>query len=166
LRETSGGRIGSVLLSISFHHSSPCSYFTWGWTIVPLVAAVQRRSLTPSTFYSSRIYYKYVIKNLDVKFIGKIRFQNWDRSAAEEIFNLLWNQKVHAVFTTDCYCFPVSLSLILILSTHIYACVFKLVSPLQVLLLVFYQFLASLLRATCPSQPHSAHFLRLHNSSS
>jgi hypothetical protein len=36
-------------LSISFHHSSPWSYIRWGMKLGPMVAAVQRRSLTPST---------------------------------------------------------------------------------------------------------------------
>jgi hypothetical protein len=41
--------------SMSFHHHSPYSYIIWGWTICPLVAAVQRHSLTPSksTIYMS-----------------------------------------------------------------------------------------------------------------
>jgi hypothetical protein len=34
----------------SFHHGSPCSYITWGWTIDPFLAAVQRSSLTLSTW--------------------------------------------------------------------------------------------------------------------
>jgi hypothetical protein len=38
-----------VFMSISFHHGSPCSYITFGTNNRPLLAAVQRRSLTPST---------------------------------------------------------------------------------------------------------------------
>jgi hypothetical protein len=43
-------------LSMPFHRRSPYSYIIWGgWTICPLVAAVQRRSLIPSksTIYVS-----------------------------------------------------------------------------------------------------------------
>jgi hypothetical protein len=52
LPESSGGRVRNFPLSISFHHGSPCSP-PWKWTIRPLVAAVLRRSLTPSTWSSS-----------------------------------------------------------------------------------------------------------------
>jgi hypothetical protein len=41
-------------LPISFHHGSPCSYISRGWTLGPLVVAVQRRGLTPSTRTSTR----------------------------------------------------------------------------------------------------------------
>jgi hypothetical protein len=43
-------RVLQFPLSTSVHSVSPYSYITWGWTICPLVAAVQRRSLTPSTW--------------------------------------------------------------------------------------------------------------------
>jgi hypothetical protein len=41
-----GGRIRSFLLSISFHHGAPCSYIPWVMNNRPVVAVVQRRSLT------------------------------------------------------------------------------------------------------------------------
>jgi hypothetical protein len=53
LPEISGGWIRSFRLSISFDHGSLYSFITWGLTIGPLVAAVQRRSLTPSWSSSS-----------------------------------------------------------------------------------------------------------------
>jgi hypothetical protein len=37
-------------LSVSFHRGSPYSYIIWGWTLGPLVGAVRRHSLTPSTW--------------------------------------------------------------------------------------------------------------------
>jgi hypothetical protein len=39
--------------SVSFHLDSPCSYIICGMNDKPLVAAVQRCSLTPSTISSS-----------------------------------------------------------------------------------------------------------------
>jgi hypothetical protein len=40
----------SVPQSISFHRGYPYSYIIWGWTVGLLVAAVQRYTLTPSTW--------------------------------------------------------------------------------------------------------------------
>jgi hypothetical protein len=52
LPESSGRRIRSFPLSVSFYHGSACSHpMAWGWTIGPLVAAVQRRRLTPSILW-------------------------------------------------------------------------------------------------------------------
>jgi hypothetical protein len=48
--KSSSGRIRSPPLSISFRHGFPWSCVSWGWTTGPLVAAVQRHSLTPSTW--------------------------------------------------------------------------------------------------------------------
>jgi hypothetical protein len=45
----SSGELISLSLSILFHHGSPCSSVTWGFTTGPLVAAVLRRRLTPSS---------------------------------------------------------------------------------------------------------------------
>jgi hypothetical protein len=53
LSESSGWRIRNFPLSISLHHGFPCLYIShWGWTIGPLVVAVQRHSLAPSTWSS------------------------------------------------------------------------------------------------------------------
>jgi hypothetical protein len=38
-------------LSVSFHRGSPYSSIAWGCTIGPVVAAVQRQSLTPCTVH-------------------------------------------------------------------------------------------------------------------
>jgi hypothetical protein len=43
-------RVFRFPLSISIHLGSPCQYITRDWTIGPLVAAVQRHRLTPSTW--------------------------------------------------------------------------------------------------------------------
>jgi hypothetical protein len=40
----------NLSLSIPFHYGSPYSYIIWAWTIGPLVAAVRRHILTPSTW--------------------------------------------------------------------------------------------------------------------
>jgi hypothetical protein len=53
LKDSFGGRIKSFSLSVPFHHGCPCPYTTWGWITGPLVAAVLRCSLTPSTWSSS-----------------------------------------------------------------------------------------------------------------
>jgi hypothetical protein len=53
LPESSGRWIRSFPLSTSFHHGSPCSFISWGWTTGLLVAAAQRHSLTMTSSSST-----------------------------------------------------------------------------------------------------------------
>jgi hypothetical protein len=56
LPESSGERISSFPLSIPIHHGSPRlkPVISGRWTISSFMTAVQRRSLTPSTCWSSK----------------------------------------------------------------------------------------------------------------
>jgi hypothetical protein len=54
-----GGQSGTgtgFTLSMSFHRRSPYSYINWGWTIGPLVAAVQRHGFTPTWTRTMNLY--------------------------------------------------------------------------------------------------------------
>jgi hypothetical protein len=80
-------RVLSVPLSISFHRGSPYSELPGGWTTRPFVATVQRHSLTPSTWTSTK--FEHISKSMNLFYFEILTSsgESWSRSQIVCKFN-------------------------------------------------------------------------------